>query len=334
MVKPVRTILLTRSEVEGLLDMPSCIDAVERAFHARASGEVVRTGVLGIHGDGGGFHAKVALAESGGSTGYFAAKLNANFPGNPLARGLPTIQGVLALFDASNGVPLAVMDSIGITVLRTAAATAVATRHLALPDASTATIIGCGAQALAQLTAVHAVRPLTRVYAFDVEPRAAAAFAEAAAKHLGISVEVPADLRTATRASQMIVTVTPARRAFLSAEHVSAGTFIAAVGADSEEKQEIEAAFMAQAAVVVDDLQQCATIGDLHHAIAGGLMGREDVRATLAEVALDPPRGRRDAQEIVVFDSTGVALEDVAAASFVYERAIAAGGVQELAFGE
>ena len=317
-----RTLVLTRTDVECLLDAASCIDAVERAFLERARGGVVRGGVLGVSAEGGGFHAKAALLGGAGAPRYFAAKLNSNFPANPRERGLPTIQGVLALFHASTGVPLAVMDSIGITLLRTAAATAVAARHLALPGAELATIVGCGAQAMAQLVALHSARRLRRVFAFDTDRHTAQACADSVSRRLGVPVEVPDDLRSATRASRLIVTCTTARTPFLGVEDVEPGTFIAAVGADAEDKQEIAPALMARAAVVVDDLDQCATIGDLRHAIAAGTMRREDVRSELAGVVADPSRGRRDSGEIVVFDSTGVALEDVAAARVVYERAL------------
>ena len=322
MVKPVpRTLVLARSDVDALLDVERCIEAVEHAFRTRAAG--ARSGILGMRSERGGFHLKAALMPEANGGGYFAAKLNANFPANPRVHGIPTIQGVLALFDASTGELLAVMDSIAITILRTAAATAVAARHLAPPDGDTATIVGCGAQAVAQLAALHVVRPLQRVYAVDLDRTVAMTFADVASARLGVPVVVADDLATATRASQMVITCTTARTPFLDPDHVEPGTFIAAVGADSESKGEISPTLMARSAVVVDDLDQCATIGDLHHAIEAGAMRIEDVRADLAAVTANPGRGRRSADEMIVFDSTGVGLQDVAAARVVYERAVA-----------
>jgi alanine dehydrogenase len=259
------------------------------------------------------------------SRAYFAAKVNANFPENPAKRGLPTIQGVLALFDAESGVPLALMDSIGVTILRTAAATAVAARHLSLPDARRVTIVGCGAQALAQLAALQVVRPIEHVFAFDIDAGRREAFARSASQSLGIPVAAVDALSKATRASEIIVTCTPSRTAFIGVADVSPGTFVAAVGADNEHKQEIEPALLARAAVVADSIEQCATIGDLHHAIASGAMTMADVRAELSAVVVNPALGRRTGDEIVVFDSTGVAFQDVAAAAIVFERAMAAG---------
>ena len=316
MVKPV--LVLTRREVERLLHPAACVAAIETAFRMHAAG-AMRSAILGLHVADGGFHAKAAVMP--GKRPYFATKVNANFPANPARHRLPTIQGVLALFDATTGEPLALMDSIAITILRTAAATAVAARYLARADASTVTIVGCGAQALAQLVALRTVRPVAQVFAHDIDPAVCNAFARGATDILGIPVLAVDDLPRATLASDIVVTCTTSRRAFLGAEHVSPGAFIAAVGADDEEKQEIDPRLLATSAVVVDSLEQCAAIGDLHHAITAGAMRAGDIRAELGDVIVDPARARRRNEEIVIFDSTGVAIQDVAAAALVYERA-------------
>ena len=314
--------LFTRSDVERLLDVATCIDAVEQAFRMRGQGHATPSGVLGVHVPGGGFHAKAAFLEL--SRPYVAVKVNANFPGNPAAHALPTIQGVLALFDARTGVPLALMDSMSITTLRTAAASAVAARYLSRPDSRTATFVGCGVQARAHVAAISAVRQLERVMLYDIDESRAQTLATELRARYPFSVSVAGDPGEATRASEIIVTSTSATHPFLGIEDLSPGSFVAAVGADSEHKQELDPALLAAHAVVVDDLEQCATIGDLHHALDTGVMTRDDVRASLAEVVAGTRVGRRDADEIVIFDSTGVAIEDVAAAVVVYESAVRA----------
>src|SRR5262249_23712352 len=123
------------------------------------------------------------------------------------------------------------------------------------------------------------------------------------------------------RECQIVATCTSSKVAFVTDELVSPGTFIAAVGADNEHKQEIAPELLAASAVVADDLEQCATIGDLHHAITAGLMTRDSVRATLGEVIVGTKPGRTNDHEVIIFDSTGVAIEDVAAAAMVFERA-------------
>lgn len=318
------TVILTRSDVADLLTMDDCIDAVERAFRSYAEGRGIPPNVLGAHVDGGGFHVKTAGLPLD-DRAYFATKVNANFPGNRERFGLPTIQGVIALFDVENGYPLALLDSAEITSVRTAAATAVAARHLSRADAAVVTICGCGVQGRDQLRALARVRPVRRVLAFDVDRPRAAEYATTMARELGVRIDVAEDLADAVRRSDICVTCTTSRRAILHLGDVTPGTFVAAVGADNPEKQEIDPALLAQSVVIVDVLEQCATIGDLHHAIAAGLMTRADVRAELGEVVAGRRRGRTSDDEVVIFDSTGTAFQDVAAAALAYERAAASG---------
>lgn len=305
------TLLLSAADVESLLTPPVCIAAVEDAFRRYALGSVPAPGILGMHAKEGGFHVKAGFLTVEGQS-YFAAKLNANFPGNASKHGLPTIQGAVILSDASNGVPLAIMDSISITALRTAAASAVAARHLANPRCGTLLIVGCGGQADSQLHALRHVRPPERLLAHDRDAERAAAFAAAHA------ATVAPDLAEAARASDLIVTCTTASQAFLTADMVRPGTFIAAVGADSEQKQEIAPQLMAQAKVVTDLTAQALKIGDLHHALDAGACAHAELGEVVA--GLKPGRNRDD--EIIVFDSTGTGLQDVAAAIAAFRRAV------------
>jgi len=317
------TLILSRSDVVDLLSLPECIDAVERAFRLHAEGRTLGPGVLGVPASGGGFHIKAAGLVS--ECSYFATKTNANFSDNPRRWGLPTIQGTIVLADAANGTPLAIMDSGSVTALRTGAATAVAAKFLARPDARTATIVGCGVQGELQLAAITAVLPLRHIMLVDIDhARAEELAARAAARH-GLSVEPTKDLRAALQASDVCVTCTTSRRAFLEARDVAPGTFIAAVGADHPEKQELEPSLLASATLVVDVLHQCAEIGELHHALAAGVLTRQRVHAELADVVAGRRPGRTREDEITIFDSSGTALQDVAAAVAVYEKAGAAG---------
>jgi alanine dehydrogenase len=312
-------LLLSRSEVARLLTIPECIDAVEKMFRLLGEGKLPAPGILGIKSNQGGLHIKAGLFPGGRD--YIVAKLNTNFPRNPTEHDLPTIQGVIVVFDGEDGRPLAVLDSIDITIKRTAAASAVAAKYLARPDSSVATLCGCGQQAAAQLRAISTTLPLKKIYAFDSAPGAAEKFAEIHAAEFGIVIEPVADLRSALRASDVCVTCTTATEFFIRREDVRPGTFIAAVGADDGHKQEIDPSLIASAKVVVDSLDQSCTIGDTHHAIAAGLMGKEDVYAELAEIVVGRKSGRTNANEITLFDSTGIALEDAVSAVAVYEKA-------------
>lgn len=317
------TLILTAADVQATMTMDDCIAAVERVFVAFARGDVHAPGALGFHVEGGGFHVKVAAADLGRP--YFAAKTNGNFPENPTRRGLPTIQGAIVLSDASDGRVLALMDSSEITTLRTGAATAVAARHLARPDSATAAIIGCGIQGRVQLQALTRVLRLERVLAVDADGARAAAFAGEMSAALGIPVLAAGDAKEAARAADVVVTCTPSRQPLLAAGDLRPGTFVAAVGADHPEKQELDPGVFRSVRVVVDVLEQCLAIGDLHHAVAAGVITANEVHAQLAEIVAGTKPGRTAPDERFVFDSTGTALQDVAVAAVAYERSLAAG---------
>jgi hypothetical protein len=180
----METLVLTGRDVAELLPMRACIEAVERAFRLLGRGEAAPPATLSVHAAGGGFHVKAGILDVEGRD-YFAVKSNGNFPGNAARAGLPTIQGLVLLCDAADGRVLAVMDSGEITARRTAAATAVAARFLARPDARTVAICGCGLQGRAQLRALREVLPLERVLACDLVPGRAEAFAAEMAAELG-----------------------------------------------------------------------------------------------------------------------------------------------------
>ena len=317
------TRLLRRSDIESLLSLRDCIDAVDEIFRLQGEGKVPAPGILGVRATGGGLHVKAGLLP--GNRNYLVAKLNANFPANNARFGLPTIQGVIVVFDAENGAPLAILDSIDITIKRTAAASAVAAKYLARKDSSVATICGCGQQGRAQLRAVLLILPLTKIYAFDLDEPAAINYRNELSPELKIDIELVRDLPSAIQKSDVCITCTTANKSFVCKEDVSPGTFIAAVGADNEHKQEIDSALIASAKVVADSFEQSCAIGDVHHAIAKGLMRKEDVYAELCEIVAGQKIGRVADDEIIVFDSTGIAIEDAVAAAAVYERALADG---------
>ena len=325
-------LMIEGSRVRELLDIDTCIRAVEQAFRLRGEGRAAAPAVLGIPVARGGFHIKAGLLDLGRP--WFVVKTNAYFPRNPVELGLPTIQGLIVLADAEDGRPLAVLDSIEVTLQRTAAATAVAAKHLARPESETVTICGCGAQAPAQLRALMRVLPIRRAFAYDRDGCRSDRFADELCGPLGIEITPVSDLSTAARASDVCVTCTPSTEFILMADDVRKGAFVAAVGADHPHKREIHPGLMARARVVVDDLEQCLGMGDLHRAIEAGAMTASQVHADLGAVVAGRSPGRTSADEITLFDSTGIALEDAAAAAVVYERALADGRCLSVRFGE
>ena len=327
---PSNTLLLTRQEVASLLSIGECMDAVEKAFKLHAEGRAATPKILGLHVSNGGFHIKAGVMNLGQE--YFVAKTNANFPDNQKKNGLPTIQGIIVVCDADNGRLLALMDSIEITIIRTGAATGVAAKYLARPDSKIATICGCGNQGRISLKAILKTRQLEKVYAYDTDSLRAKKFSQEWSAESGISVLVVDKLEWAIKQSDIVVTCTTSKKPFLKKEYVKPGTFIAAVGADSEEKQELEPDLLTTCKLVTDLTDQCAMIGELHHALSLELATRDKVHAELGEIVAGRKPGRTSDHEVIIFDSTGTALQDVAAAVIVYEKATRKGNSLVLDF--
>ena len=297
------------------LDADGYLEAVEAAFRALAEGRASAPMPMHIALEDGGFHAKGALLVL--DRPYVAVKVNSNFPGNP-KRGLPTIQGAVLLYDGNDGRLLATYDSMELTAKRTAAASALAARYLARRDSKSIAICGCGAQARAQLEAIRRVLPIERVFAWDVDLTRAQVFAHDTG---GSAVsEIPR--------ADVVVTCTSSTKPFLRREHVAPGTFIAAVGADNPHKSEIDPDLFAAAKVVCDVIAQTSVMGDLHHAIEAGKATADSVYAELGDLVAGRKPGRTDAAEITIFDSTGVAIQDVASAAFAWLRSASASGAR------
>jgi alanine dehydrogenase len=320
------TRILTATDIAALLTIDDCIAAVETVFRDYGEGRIAPPQSLGVHAASGTFHVKAAVDD------VFAAKINANFPGNPQQHGLPTIQGVIIVMDVARGTPIGILDSALITTLRTAAATAVAAKHLARADSHTITIVGCGIQGAAHLEALLRVRPLAKTFAFDANSNVSLRFAHEMRQRLGIEVEQTLSIDDAVAASDIVVTCTPSRSPILDASHGHPGLFIAGVGADNPEKHELAPELLAQSLIVPDILDQAATMGDLRHAIAAGVLTRDDIHGELADVICGRVPGRQRDDEVFLFDSTGTALQDVVAASVALSRAVERGVGVEVGF--
>lgn len=318
-MQSTETLLFTRHDVTQLLSIAECIHAVEHAFKLYALGETAAPGILGIHAAEGGFHIKAGILNL--SRNYFVAKTNANFPGNNKKNGLPTIQGIVTVFDADNGRLLAVMDSGEITILRTGAATAVAAKYLSREHSKTATIWGCGNQGGVSLRALLEVRRLETIYAFDINQQKAEQFAKKYTEELKLPVIAVDDPGLAVQQSDICVTCTTSKIPFMRREDVRLGTFIAAIGADSEGKQELYPELLATNKIVVDLVEQSKKIGEFQHVLKAWPSACT-IHAELGEIITGSKPGRESEEEIIIFDSTGMALQDVAAASIVYEKAI------------
>ncbi len=323
---PEGTLLLTRGEISSMVDLKEYINIVEDAFKKHAEGKSFGTGML--HADvkeNIEFHIKAGGVSL--SRRYFALKVNGSSFQNMEQFNLPNIMGAIILFNGDNVFPLAIMDSIEITKMRTGAATAVAAKYLAREDSKTVTICGYGNQGKIQLMALKEVVPLKTAYVWGRDKIRGNSYAEEMAEELAIDVKYTSDLEGAAVKSDIIVTCTPSQVPFLKSDFVRPGTFVAAVGADSPDKHELEADLLSGNInrVVCDITEQCAQVGELHHAIAAGIMKVEDVAGELGEIIAGNVEGRANEDEIIIYDSTGTAIQDAAAAALCYEKAVSAG---------
>jgi len=320
-------LLLSREAISKLANTRDYLAAMQTGFADLAASRFEIPAVGHVPGVGGTFHIKAA--QRSGSPALAVIKVNGNFPNNRARHDLPTIQGFIALLDADRGCVLALMDSIEITARRTAAATALAAKFLAMPGARSLAMIGCGVQAAYHLEALRDVASIEAVTFCDPRDEAANAFG-ARVRELGLNARNVSDAKTAARDADIVVTVTTSTHPLLALADIDPGTFVAGVGADNPSKHELAADLMQASCIIVDSGAQASTMGDLHHAIAAGAMKLTDVRSDLADLVAGKSAGRSSDAERWIFDSTGLSIQDLAAAEMIYERAQAAGGVPEI----
>ncbi len=332
MTRP-ETRILSHSEIVSVLTMEHAIGAVQQVMEAHGRSRVIAPGILHADVPRGEFHIKtggVLRGDDGG--GVFGLKANGGFFGNQ-EKGLPNIVGVIYLADAQTGCPLAVLDSVEISRVRTGAASAVAARKLARPNSSVMTVIGTGTQARTQIEALSHVLPIQRVHLVGRDPERTTQRAAAFETSLELEVEPFSSVPSALKDSDVLVTCTPARDPIVRLSDIHPGLFIAAVGADSPGKQELAAEVTANCIAVADVQLQCIRVGELQHPIGAGLMTPEQVHAEIGGVLCGERPGRTDEEEIILYDSTGTALQDVAVGFGIYEAARARGLGQSVQLG-
>ncbi len=256
-------------------------------------------------------------------------KVGSYWPQNR-ARGLPNHGSTTLFLDDDTGLPRALVAASYLNGLRTAAADGVAVKHLARPDAEVLGVLGAGNQAWYEVQAIREVRPVRRVNVWSPDTPEADDFVRRLREELGVEAATPGQEAT-VREADVLVTITPSRQALFPADWVRPGTHVSSMGADASGKQELDVALVAAARRYADDIAQSLSMGEFEAAAKAGLIGACDVR-TLGSVLLDPSLGRSGADEITVFDSSGIAMQDLAIAAFALERARQAGLVVEVEF--
>ena len=309
------TLLLDRNTVRMLMRMADVINVVEEAFKMCGEGKGKMPAKVYLSLEHGDFRAM-----PGALPGCAGVKWVNVHPRNP-SRGLPSVMAVLIYNDPETGYPLAIMDATEITAYRTGAAAAIASKYLARRSPHTMGVIGAGYQAYTQILAHAELFNPISINAFDIS-RAAVDRLGQSLPHLSIkrcSVQEAASC-------DIVCTLTPSRSPIVKREWIRPGTHINAVGADAPGKQELEPSILKEATVVVDDLTQASHSGEINVPIEKGLYSVNEVYGTLAEVIVGRKKGRIDSKAITVFDSTGIAVEDIAVARLLFEKAQQAGG--------
>ncbi len=323
------TLLLREADVRQLLGMEDTISLMEDALRAFSTGRVVqpvRTAVP-VQPHAGFLALMPAYLTAQGALG---AKAVTFFPKNA-GRGLPTHMAIVLLWDHATGELLAMLDGRLITEMRTAATSAAATKVLALPEATTLGALGAGVQARSHLEALRLVRPLERVRVWSRTAERARAFAEEMHRHHSISIQAVATPEEAVRGAQIVVTVTSSQTPVLEGEWVAPGTHINAVGAPRPDWRELDSALVARASLFVDSRAGALVeSGDVLMAMREGAITEAHIRGEIGEVLAGRVEGRRTPDEITLFKSLGMAVEDVATARWVYERAKARGVGQRI----
>ena len=314
-------LILSRKDLEQLLSLEDIIPAVEKAFslYAKGKAKLAESIQIDVEEPKGEFHIKSGMLQL--DSPYVCLKMNGAYFDNPTRYGLPSICGLILLYSGLNGRPLAIMESGYITLLRTGAAGAVAAKYLAKRNSKKVSVIGCGNQGRIQLKALSTMLSLEKVFAYDQDQQKKKAYAQEMSEELGIEVMPAGSLQEAVSQADIIVTCTPAQKAFLQNSWVKGGTFICAIGADSPGKQELESIIFRRARVVVDSLKQCLKAGEIQHALKKGILAESDIYAELGEITSGKKPGRQNEEELIIFDSTGLAAQDAIAAALAYDKA-------------
>lgn len=321
--------VLSKEDVANVLELKEVINVVEKVYMAKNSDLTEVWPTI--------FHDFIpGKADMDIKSGYlkkeklFGHKTVTWFSENS-EKGIPTLIGVLIVFDAETGVPLGIMDASYITGIRTGAAGAIGAKYLARKESENLLIVGAGNQALFQIAAILTVLPnIKKIKVASREFIGAKKFIENISQKIecefgletkNIIFEAVEDLESAVKESHIIITVTPSRKSIIKKEWVQKGTHISCIGADMEGKQEIDSKIMKSSIIFVDDFEHCKHVGEIEKALKHSLITEDDIVGEIGELLLDKKKGRKNDDQITIFDATGMALLDIATAKVALQLA-------------
>jgi alanine dehydrogenase len=320
----LETLILTDSEVKDLLSLSDVIEAVESAFKQKGLGRVQMPAKIYLYyrDYGGDLRTMPAFLED---LDVSAVKIVNVHPKNPTENGLPTVMAIITLVDPATGAPIAIMGGTTITDMRTGAAGGVAAKYLARKDSRVIGLVGGGAQARTQLMGLLEVyKTLKEVRVWSRTEKTKRKFVAEAQQAYGDSFQVVpvTSVRTAVEGADIVVTATPSRKPLLMNDMVSAGMHINCIGADAVGKEELDPNIFKRAKIVVDDWAQASHSGEINVPLSSGIITKDDVWAEIGEIVAGSKAGRERPEEITIFTSTGLAVQDAVTAQIAYRKAI------------
>ena len=321
----MNTLLLNKSQVESLLDLDLIQQCVEEGYCSFNKGLVIQPDFLHIVKPGThlGFDFKGGLDMNSRFTSLKSS--SGGFTENP-ALGLPTGLNMVYLYDADTSALKCIMDGTWITGCRTAAAGAISVKYLAKKASSKLAILGTGNQARRQLNAILRVRKIEKVYVFGYTKANVDLFVQEMQAVTGLEMIACETPEIAVKDADIVVTTTRARRGpVVQYKWLKPGTHIVAIGSDMPDKQEVEASLLQKAKVVADSISYCKENGEIHHGIEQGFIKEKDIYGEIGEIILGNKEGRINEEEITVFDSVGMAIQDNVMAAYLYQEAMKRG---------
>jgi len=323
----MKTLLLTEKDVKKLLSMDEVIKAVESAFREKGLGHAQMPAKVYLFYNkyNGDLRAMPSYLEN---LDVSAVKIVNSHSENPTKYGLPTVMAIIVLIDPKNGAPLAIMGGTWLTAMRTGAAGGIATKYLAKKDSKVVGFVGAGVQARKQLVALLSLyKKLEEVRVWSLPDGTKEEFvAEMKSKYGNVAKIIAVDsVKDVVESADIIVTVTPSRKPLVSNDWVKSGMHFNCIGADAPGKQELDPAILTRAKIVVDDWEQASHSGEINVPLSKGIITKQNVWGTICEVVAGLKQGRTSQDEITVFTSTGLAVQDAVTAELAYKKALAKG---------
>jgi alanine dehydrogenase len=322
----LETLILTDDEVKKLLSISEVVEAVESAFKQKGLGRVQMPAKIYLYYKkyNGDLRAMPTFLED---LDISAVKIVNVHPDNPTKNDIPTVMAVIILIDPTTGAPIAIMGGTTITDMRTGAAGSIAAKYLARNDFKTIGLVGAGAQARTQLMALLEVyKKLEEVRVWSRTEETKKNFVTETQQAYGNFIRVipAASIRKAVEGADIVVTTTPSRKPLVTDDMVSAGMHINCIGADAVGKEELDPNILKRAKIVVDDWEQASHSGEINVPLSRGIITKDNIWAEIGEIVTGLKPGRQRQDEITVFTSTGLAVQDAVTAKIAYSKAIAA----------